>query len=78
MHICSFAILILPWHPFTNDLCVDVMLNTNLTNTYFYYVQLDMQKQCSESKGSSGVEQLEGDSEFDNKLKYSIKCKRQL
>jgi len=34
-------------------------------------------RKSSESKGSSGVEKMEGDGEFDNKEKYSIKYKRQ-
>jgi len=32
----------------------------------------------SESKGSSSVDKMEGDGEFDNKQKYSIKDKKQL
>jgi len=34
-------------------------------------------RQSSDSKGSSGVENIQGDGEFDNKQKYSIKDKRQ-
>jgi len=42
----------------------------------YWIAWLDYMK-SSESKGRSSVEKMEGDGEFDNKQKYSIKDERQ-